>query len=275
MSSSSSPTTETSAPTGEQSTAKYVLFSVVTVVFIALDQISKIWIQRNVELYKEEIPVIDGFFSIVHAENTGAAFGILNDSPYRMWVFAAFTVVAVVVLFQTLWQLPKDDKLQNVAVALIMSGAIGNAIDRLDKQSVTDFLKVYVEKGALADFLRENGFMTQWPSFNIADAAIVVGLGLFFVHFLFFEKDSEEVEPAPAAKPVSTDAEPAQAADDVAAPEVAAPEVAAAEDSAADVPTERGEDAPRPAVDAGEESASEDATDLVTPTEMQDLLGKR
>ena len=193
MSSSSSPTTETSAPTGEQSTAKYVLFSVVTVVFIALDQISKIWIQRNVELYKEEIPVIDGFFSIVHAENTGAAFGILNDSPYRMWVFAAFTVVAVVVLFQTLWQLPKDDKLQNVAVALIMSGAIGNAIDRLDKQSVTDFIRVYTENPTLKNWLEGSWYgSAEWPSFNIADAAIVIGMGMFVIHWMFLEEEADD-----------------------------------------------------------------------------------
>ena len=119
--------------------------TVVTVVFTVLDQWSKIWIQNNVALYREELPVIPGFFSIVHAENTGAAFGILNDSPYRMWVFAAFTVVALGVLLQMLWQLPKDDKLQNVALGLIMSGAVGNAIDRVVKQSVTDFLKIYTD----------------------------------------------------------------------------------------------------------------------------------
>jgi signal peptidase II len=184
--------------------SKYILFGIIAVVFTVLDQISKIWIQQNVTLYREEIPVISGFLSIVHAENTGAAFGILNDSPYRMWVFAVFTLIALGVLFQMLWQLPNDDRLQTVALGLISSGAVGNAIDRVAKQSVTDFIKVYTDNESVSAFLVDKFGTSQWPSFNIADAAIVIGLGLFFVHFLFFEKD-EEVEPNPADNPVGTD----------------------------------------------------------------------
>ena len=155
MSSTPSPDAQSLADAPQHSTAKYVLFAVVAVVFTVIDQISKIWIQNNVELYREEIPVIGGFLSIVHAENTGAAFGILNDSPYRMWVFAAFTVVAVGVLFQMLWQLPSNDRLQNVALGLITSGAVGNAIDRVHKQSVTDFIKVYTDNEAASAFLTD------------------------------------------------------------------------------------------------------------------------
>lgn len=227
-------------PSEQHSTAKYVLFAVVTVVFTVLDQWSKIWIQNNVALYREEIPVIPGFFSIVHAENTGAAFGILNDSPYRMWVFAAFTVVALGVLLQMLWQLPKDDKLQNVALGLIMSGAVGNAIDRVHKQSVTDFLKVYTDNESASAWLVERFGTSQWPSFNIADAAIVVGLIFFLIHALFFETDEEETSAAPPKVTVDVDA---------------------VSEDADDAPTEKAENA-GPAV-AGDEGDDEDA-----PTEV-------
>ncbi len=208
------------APKVEQTAGKYILFGAVAVVATVLDQVTKIWVQRNVDLYREEIPVIDGFLSIVHAENSGAAFGILNDSPYRMWVFAAFTVLAVGVLFQMVWQLPKDERFQNVALGLITSGAVGNAIDRVDKQSVTDFIKVYTDNPSASAWLVDKFGTSQWPSFNVADAAIVIGLGMFLVHFLFLQKD-EEVAPAPAEQPVDTDrslAAPAPAPAPVAAP---------------------------------------------------------
>ena len=245
----------TPAEAPQHSTAKYVLFAVVAVLFTAFDQITKIWIQNNVELYREEIPVIGGFLSIVHAENTGAAFGILNDSPYRMWVFAAFTVVAVGVLFQMLWQLPSNDRLQNVALGLITSGAVGNAIDRVHKQSVTDFIKVYTDNEAASTFFVDKFGTSQWPSFNIADAAIVVGLVLFFIHFLFFEKD-EEVEPKPADQPVDTDAPNAPHAP---SPAPKAPAAKPAAHAVADPGLEANEEAP---------------TEVVDPEELRRLLGQ-
>lgn len=245
-------------PSEQHSTAKYVLFAVVTVVFTVIDQWSKIWIQNNVELYREEIPVIPGFFSIVHAENPGAAFGLLNDSPYRMWVFAAFTVVALGVLFQMLWQLPKDDKLQNVALGLIMSGAIGNAIDRILKQSVTDFLKIYTDNEAASAWLIERVGTAQWPSFNIADAAIVVGLLFFFIHFLFFEKDDEEATADPPKAAVSTDA-----------PQAAAPEAAASE---APAPAPAPSPAPSSSSSSADDADEEAATEVIDPATLRDAL---
>ena len=85
---------------------KALIVSVVTVVSLVADQASKLWIQANVAKSLERIDVIPGFFQLVHVENTGAAFGILGDFEYAMWVFAVFTVVAIGVLISLYREVP-------------------------------------------------------------------------------------------------------------------------------------------------------------------------
>jgi signal peptidase II len=176
---------------------KYIIFIVSTIIFTLIDQLSKLWVTNNIRYRIDEIELIPGFLSLVHAQNRGAAFGIMQG---QMIVFAVFTLVALGVLGQMLWQLDRDDRFQSLALGLIASGAIGNGIDRAYKQSVTDFVRVYTDHPGVSAWLRENFGTTEWPSFNIADAAIVVGLLMFLFHFLFLEKDSEELEPDPPAK---------------------------------------------------------------------------
>lgn len=177
---------------------KYVLFGVVTGVMVLLDQLTKLWVVNNIRYRIDEIDVIPGFFSLVHAQNRGAAFGIMQG---QMAVFAVFTLVAMGVLGNMLWQLDKNDRFQSIALGMIASGAIGNAIDRATKQSVTDFLRVYTDNPRLTSWLASNNLPTEWPSFNVADAAIVVGLLMFLFHFLFLERD-QDVEPEPPSKPL-------------------------------------------------------------------------
>ncbi len=182
-------------------TAKFKVFAWWTVILIIADQATKIWVTMNIPYGRGEIVLIPDFLSFVHARNTGAAMGMLDTFEYRMHVFAVFTVVALVVLFQMLVQLPDDDRFQAVGLGMITSGAVGNAIDRVHKQSVTDFIRVYTEHPDLKAWLLENFRTHEWPSFNVADAAIVCGLGMFMIHWMFLEKD-EEVPPAPPADPL-------------------------------------------------------------------------
>ena len=173
--------------------------SVVLVLSLIADQVSKHWVQKNLRLYKDEIHVIDGLVSFIHAENPGAAFGIGAGTEGALIVFGIFTVVAVVVLGQMLWALPSNERFQNVALGLISSGALGNAYDRVDKRTVTDFVRVYTESEPLASWLRSSPLgQAEWPTWNIADAAIVVGLGMFAVHYFFLQKDNESETPDPA-----------------------------------------------------------------------------
>jgi signal peptidase II len=194
------------------SKSKFWLFFSVTVFFTILDQISKIWVIHNIKgprmavpginildkfgveqaewvQMPTEIPIIPGFFSFVHTQNPGAAFGIMQG---QMIVFGIFTLIAFGTILWTLVQMPDDDRFQNWALALLTSGVIGNAIDRMHKQSVTDFLHVYSDnpkvQPILVDWLGSNA----WPSFNVADAAIVVGMIMFGIFYIFLEKDQEE-----------------------------------------------------------------------------------
>lgn len=139
----------------------------------------------------EEILVIPGFLSFIHAQNPGAAMGMLVNNEYRMWIFLIFTVVAVGVLVSMYRQLPDDDRFQSATIALILSGAVGNAIDRLHKQAVTDFIRVYTEAPAAKAWLIATFRTAEWPTFNVADAAIVVGVAMYLIQYLIFERDKD------------------------------------------------------------------------------------
>jgi signal peptidase II len=244
-----------------QTPAKIALFAGVAVGMTVLDQVTKIWVRDNMAERSDRIVIVDDFLNIVHAENPGAAFGFLNDSPYRMWVFAAFTVIALVVLFRMFLELPDDDRFQNIALGMIVSGAVGNAIDRVLYQSVTDMIDMYVAGESLGPWVRERFGTTHWPTYNVADVAIVLGLIMFGIHYLFLEKDEDEVDDAPPEKALDEDAPPPAAAED---PAPAADAPAGAE------PTEDD------ATDEGAaEAAEEGATELATTPELDDFAEQK
>lgn len=160
---------------------KYIAFGLTTAVIAVADQATKIWVRDNLELWKDSIDVIPGLFQIVHYENTGAAFGMADG---MMWLFAVFTIFALGLMGWMTWKLQDDETFVATMMGLIAGGAIGNAIDRVLYQAVTDFLRFYRTEGALHDFLLDNFNTAEWPSFNVADAAIVVGILVFFVQQL-------------------------------------------------------------------------------------------
>lgn len=181
---------------------KVRLFLLFAVLFTIIDQITKIAVVKNIRYQVEEIPVFStGFLSLswVHAQNRGAAFGVFQG---QTGMFVIFTLVVVPLLLYMLRDLPADDKLQSSAIGLIMSGALGNFIDRVHKQSVTDFVRMYTEHPGLRQWLNSHDLPNEWPTYNVADAAIVVGLGLFLIHYLFFEKDNPAAQAEPPAEPI-------------------------------------------------------------------------
>lgn len=190
-----------------------VLFALFTVVGLILDQASKAWVVANLELHVDRVTVIPGLFDIVHAKNPGAAFGLLGDFQYRHIVFLLFTVIAGYVIWDMFRKLPDNDAFMSSALGLIASGALGNLIDRLRFQEVTDFLRVYSENESIAGFFHSIGVfsrgpgLAEYPTFNIADAALVIGVGMLAVHYLFFDETRKTEEAPPAA------AEPATGAD--------------------------------------------------------------
>lgn len=134
-----------------------------SVLVIISDQISKLWISSHF-IYGETLRV-SGFFNLVLAHNTGAAFSFLNDAGgWQRWLFSAIAVVAAVWIT---WLLRRhqQEKLFCFALALILGGALGNLIDRVAYGYVVDFLDFYWNT-------------YHFPAFNIADSAITCGAAL-------------------------------------------------------------------------------------------------
>ncbi len=131
-----------------------------------LDQLSKKLIVEHLE-YGEKI-VVSAFFSWVHWRNEGAAFSFLDDAGgWQRWFFVTLAVGFCSFLIYELLRLPRTDKLQAFAFALILGGALGNLIDRAMLGYVIDFLRFY-----WADW--------YFPAFNLADSAIFLGAVLWF-----------------------------------------------------------------------------------------------
>jgi signal peptidase II len=139
---------------------------------IVLDQITKALVLHFLPLYST-LEVIPGFFNLVHARNTGAAFSILAgaNSFWRQGLFVGLTLVVVTILLFAYGKLRSDDRWTRTAYALITGGALGNLIDRLRLGEVVDFLDCYVGS-------------YHWPAFNIADSAITAGALMLIVSVL-------------------------------------------------------------------------------------------
>ncbi len=126
--------------------------------------------------YGQSITVIENFLYITSHRNRGAAWGILQG---QMWFFYLITVVVVVGLIIYIQKLKKQDKWFGVALALMLGGAIGNFIDRVVRKEVVDFVNTYI-------------FTYDFPIFNVADSALVVGVIIMFIMTLFEGKMKKE-----------------------------------------------------------------------------------
>lgn len=152
----------------------YRIFWAITGVSLALDQATKVLVDRTMEIY-QSIPVIDGLFSITYLRNRGAAFSFLANFDYRRPFFIAVTLIALAVIVITFRKLRDDQRMTAVALSLIFSGAVGNLIDRVRLGEVIDFLDVYWKTH-------------HWPAFNVADSAICVGVGLLALDMIREER---------------------------------------------------------------------------------------
>ena len=157
---------------------KNVIFLLTVAVLLILDQVTKYVIHTGMALH-ESIPVIPGFFSITYIRNPGAAFGFLaGASPtFRYVFFIGITIAAIGLILHYLRTYAAGDQLLTISLGMILSGAIGNLIDRVRFGEVIDFLDVYLGT-------------THWPAFNIADSAISVGAFILFIHLIQQKKSA-------------------------------------------------------------------------------------
>jgi len=140
-------------------------FGLAAAVF-ALDRLTKWIIQTRVSAFDVHT-VIPGFFDIVHSENRGVAFGLMNGAPsaWRTGVLIGFAAVALVFVAALLWRGSRLDRWSAIGLSLILGGAAGNLFDRIVWGRVTDFLEFYIRD-------------LHWPTFNVADSCVVIGSGL-------------------------------------------------------------------------------------------------
>jgi len=140
-------------------------------VFLA-DWLTKTLIEAVLPLH-ESLPVIPGFFQIVHVRNQGIAFGLFSDSPSptKTFILVLLSAAALAGVGYLLWTTHPAGGKQSAALSLILGGALGNLFDRVRYGAVVDFLDVFAGP-------------YHWPAFNLADSAIVAGGGLLLLHVL-------------------------------------------------------------------------------------------
>jgi signal peptidase II len=157
---------------------RVVYFSVAALI-VLLDQLTKGLVVASIPLY-HSISVVPGFFELTHVRNTGAAFGIFAslDAPWRGLLLNSVALVVFGAVLVWALRSPAGAGRLQTGLALILGGAVGNLIDRFRFGSVTDFLLFHIGR-------------YEWPSFNVADSSITVGVFLL-AWVLWTEAPAEE-----------------------------------------------------------------------------------
>jgi len=153
---------------------KYVIFGVLGALSLILDQWTKVLAREKLRGH-EMVTVVKGFFNLRYSENTGVAFGMFQTLPGGRILLTLVAVVAFVLVLHYLRKTEANHTRMHAALGLVGGGAIGNLIDRIMFGRVTDFI-VWHWKGH------------EWPAFNVADAALVVGVALMGLDMLLAPK---------------------------------------------------------------------------------------
>lgn len=136
----------------------------ITLAVLVLDQATKEWVRAAFSLH-ESATIIPGFFDLTYIRNTGAAFGIFSD--YNL-LLAMMALIMLVLLLVFRKKIIPNGLLYNIMLGLLCGGIIGNLLDRVRLNYVTDFLDFHL-------------FGWHWPAFNVADSAICVAVGLYVI----------------------------------------------------------------------------------------------
>ena len=149
---------------------RWSLFGIVVAVGVVLDQVSKLAIDRSMQLH-QTFPVIDGIMNVTYVRNRGAAFSFLSEASWRLPFFVVVTLIACAVIVVALRRMAAEQTLGQLAVSMVFAGALGNLIDRIRVGEVVDFIDVYWRQ-------------YHWPAFNVADMFICVGVALVLLDMI-------------------------------------------------------------------------------------------
>jgi signal peptidase II len=171
----------------------YLFLGLVSIVTLALDLGTKVWAKSHLEDAKSfadrHIDVIPRLLSLTYARNKGGAWGLLQEESesVRRPFFFGISLLAVIFIVSLYRRLTPEQTALRWGLPLVLGGALGNLINRIQYSHVIDFIDVYAKWG---------GENHHWPTFNIADVAIVAGVGLMAVDMFTSRKPKV---PAPAA----------------------------------------------------------------------------
>ncbi len=143
-----------------------------------IDQVTKAWAVRRLR-FGDDVEVIPGFLNFAYAQNTGVAFSMLDDyGDAGRWGLSAVAFIAATLVLYFFWKTPRSDDRVLGALALLLAGIVGNVVDRARLGFVVDFIDVQFGSW-------------HYPTFNVADMAIVTGAGLLILD-MFLTKKTED-----------------------------------------------------------------------------------
>jgi signal peptidase II len=157
----------------------YLLLLSIAALIVLFDQWSKDWVRQNIGLGEAiyPIPFLEPFFRFTHWHNTGAAFGLFQNANMVLLIISL--IMAVVIIFS--YHKAIDEPLiYRLSLGMMLGGAIGNAIDRVDQGYVTDFIAA-----------------GRFPVFNVADSSVTVGVGLMLLAMLIHERQEKQTNDDP------------------------------------------------------------------------------
>lgn len=156
---------------------RYFYFLIPLVVF-ALDRLTKVLVENRFLLYESQ-SIIPGVFDLTHTRNTGVAFGLFanSDSPWVPYILTLISTTALIAILIYSLRHPVENWKLQLGLMLVLGGAAGNLYDRISYGYVIDFIDVFYGT-------------YHWPTFNIADSSITIGIGLLLLEV--FQKPSGE-----------------------------------------------------------------------------------
>jgi len=163
---------------------KYVLFGAFLALSLVLDQWTKSVARASLRGHAAKT-VVENYFDLRYSENPGVAFGMLQQLPGGRLVLTLLAVLAFVLVIAYLRKTEAGASRVHIALGLVGGGALGNVYDRVVYGRVTDFIVWHVKQH-------------EWPAFNIADAALCVGVGLLMLDMLL-TRPEKSTTPASSA----------------------------------------------------------------------------
>lgn len=175
---------------------------VVAGVWYLLDQISKVWAERTLD---EPLSIIPGFLRFEVDYNTGTMFSLFADwsHPWRALLLIILPLVVVPSIAWFLWRVPREEVLGRWGLSLLLGGALGNLTDRIVRGEVVDFIVCYAGSEQLSRTLIDWFGTNRWPTFNVADIGLFVGVVLIGAELLIRRR--------PASAPSDSDDAPESA----------------------------------------------------------------